>query len=806
MTFTFKKLNLLRISRVCLVILGICILRQTTEAQERPPDVSLCGFISDQANNPLASATVLLLEDSLYTIANDSGYFCFEGLYSGTYTLKIQNTGYAEVLFPVEVNGVQEPVFLRLDPEPDTIREVQVHAQSEFPLSAVQRMPVQLITEEMIRENANGNLIRTLGKFPGISSADIGSGLSRPVIRGLGYYRVLVARVGIPIGGQQWSNHHGLAAGIHGTENVEYIRGPAALRYGSGAMGGVINMLPHHIPLQQGLSGEAGTSFSTNNKASDGYLHLEARKRSLFLQLNAGLTGYADFAVPGTDYFLLPAPANEEFASHKEALGDRVPNTAGQEFSAGLVAGLILPSGKTSLEITWFDHTTGFFDWNGLQVDSLRDIHESSIRDVRDPYLHLQDFSLAWHTKLYRGNNKTCISVAFQRNVSSEYDRLIDRTGNRADDLAIYSSKGNLDLFLALNTYTARWEHSRKQAEGIEVVFGSDLRLQRQKTDGFSHILPEYSFWTVAGFANLIYPLNSKLSVNTGIRAEGAKFMMSESLNPDPAFGDAVFNPGYDAFFPGMAFSAGLHLTSNHKTDFHAGINRTFRFPSAYELGAYGLHRHEGRFEKGDTLLEPESAWQADISYSYRGALLGVELSPFVNYFNNYISLNPTSELRPEGQVYAYDQQAALLCGGEASFRLAAAEFLTLRTSAQYVYAINIDNQMPLPATPPLAIRFSGRFSLPEYRTGTSGSYAGLELEGVASQKYTVPNELSTPGYLILNANAGTTVKIGEKQLRLWIQVYNLLNTPYFNHLSFYRRLRISEPGRNITCGASINF
>ena len=172
-------------------------------------------------------------------------------------------------------------------------------------------------------------------------------------------------------------------------------------------------------------------------------------------------------------------------------------------------------------------------------------------------------------------------------------------------------------------------------------------------------------------------------------------------------------------------------------------------------------------------------------------------LSPFVNYFTNYLYLNPTSLLRPEGQVYEYQQTVAMLTGGEASIDCSHFKYLNLKAGMEYVYAVNLELKRAVPFTPPLSIQTEINYLFKSTEL-LSKSQIGIEAIWFSEQIYTVPNELTTPGSILFDLNAKTDVKVGKQKITIMLKVRNMLDSKYYNHISFYRRLRIPEPGRDI--------
>src|SRR5699024_7917236 len=108
------------------------------------------------------------------------------------------------------------------------------------------RSPVVIaaVDESELRQNASTNLIDGLKKVPGVSQITTGASVSKPVIRGLGFNRVLTLNNGIRQEGQQWGDEHGIEIDEYAVDRVEIIKGPGSLIYGSDGIAGVINFLP----------------------------------------------------------------------------------------------------------------------------------------------------------------------------------------------------------------------------------------------------------------------------------------------------------------------------------------------------------------------------------------------------------------------------------------------------------------------------------------------------------------------------------------------------------------------------------
>jgi iron complex outermembrane receptor protein len=760
----------------------------------------LDGKVLDESGQPFFGATIVLNTGQAATISNHQGDFSLP-VPGDPFVLTASALGYRSVRLTLKADTLSGPLAIRFVPDPTELETIEINWNRLGERRPFPGQVIEHIHRDDLLDHTAGNLVKTLSRLPGIQSVSAGTGFSRPMIRGMGFYRLVFAENGIKQAGQNWSNHHGISVDQHSVHTVEVIRGPACLEYGTDAIGGVINLLPH--PVSPGWDGRLAMTARSNTRWLGGSGELGYGGRRSFFQISGSRHQYGDFRIPETASYLLPAPVQTEEASHQVALGKQVYNTAGEETAVHLTGGLLRPWGKAWLEINYHTQYAGFFDWQGLQLDSLRQEHEASSFDVRLPAQKIDNLSIRHFTNYYIGANKLEVALGFQSNRTREYSPLSDLTGNRQAEWVHYMNKNNLALDLTLHSWIAKVIYSVQGPGHLDVRMGLNVSNQFHQVDGYSHILPRYSQSMFGGFIQIQKAWTELWKLNAGMRYDHHGFNMDASENPDPAYGDESFNPELSRQFPGYSFSAGLVYQPGNGTAMRLNLGKSYRIPSAYELGAYGLHRHEGRFEQGDVNNEPEEAWQIDLSLEHGPDDRKLRISPFLNYFTNYLFLRPTPYLRPEGQVYAYDQTRALMTGTEISFLWNPYDRIELQANLEYVYAVNLDLESALPFTPPLKSVISVRYSWGKIQPA---HYAGFNFTGVAPQRFTVPNELDTPGYFLVGLNAGSLLKINSQSVNIRLQINNLFNTSYFDHLSFYRRLRIPEAGRDVHIYVEIPF
>ncbi|NJM15070.1 MAG: TonB-dependent receptor [Bacteroidales bacterium] len=410
-------------------------------------------------------------------------------------------------------------------------------------------------------------------------------------------------------------------------------------------------------------------------------------------------------------------------------------------------------------------------------------------------------------TNRYFRHDKLGVALGYQLNDSKEFKHFIDKYGVRSQDYLHYRDMGYYDLGLFQHTLSGNVIYSLGRFSNQTIKTGINTQYQHHTTDGYGHILPAYRRFTAGFFLTHQYKLSDKWIINSGARVDHTFFEMQESLNAEFPVNqlDSLFNPDFKTTYPGSAFSLGFNYLPGAKTTIKVHAGKSFRVPSAYELGAYGLHTHAGRFEKGDLGNKPEKAWQFNIGLEQKWTQLSFSISPFLNLFTNYLFLKPTSDFAPggAGQIYQYEQSKALLYGGEASIEYPFSNKILIKAGAEYVYAVNLDLRSALPFTPPFNLQTEASYLFKDTKW-LKKNKIGVELVSIAQQKYTEPNELTTPGYNAINLLVLTELAFGSQKLSLMLKVRNLFNRAYYNHISFYRRMRIPEPGRDVQLFISI--
>ena len=138
--------------------------------------------------------------------------------------------------------------------------------------------PVSLFTSRQLESVSATNIIDAVTTIPGVSQLTTGSGISKPIIRGMGYNRIVVVSDGIRQEGQQWGEEHGIEIDAASVSSVEVLKGPGSLVYGSDALAGVLRFNSSPIVPKGKMRAGLSTEYQTNNGLFDYSLYFSGNK------------------------------------------------------------------------------------------------------------------------------------------------------------------------------------------------------------------------------------------------------------------------------------------------------------------------------------------------------------------------------------------------------------------------------------------------------------------------------------------------------------------------------------------------
>lgn len=663
-------------------------------------------------------------------------------------------------------------------------------------------LSVEVAGKEFLSGHFTGNLIQALEYLPGVRSMDIGSGFSKPMIRGMGFNRISVTENGIKQEGQQWGSDHGLEMDAFNIERVTVRKGPASLLYGSDAMGGVIEITQSPPPFENQWFGEAALLGRSVNGTFGGSLMLGVKKDNWYTRVRYSEQHFGDYRVP-TDtivYLTMKIPV----------YGRRLKNTAGYERNANLYTSYRNGRYYSDYAVSNVYQKTGFFPGAHGLPDISRVQDDGDSRNIDMPYSRVNHFKVTTRQQYSWDGLTGTWDLGYQNNHREEWSQFHTHYGNQSPP----EVDPDKELLFSLNTYSSSLR-LRKITSDWEFSAAWDAQYQQNRIGGYSFLLPRYNRFSTGLAMLATHQLTDNISISGGLRYDYGKLDIDAYF--DPYLPEYLENMGYDEEFISQytwrsypvkrnfgdfSGSLGVVWTVADGHLLKANIGHSFRLPGANELASNGVHHGTFRHEQGDPDLFSERGWQLDASYVFNRRGVSFSVSPYFSWFSNYIYLRPTGEwsvLPHAGQIYRYTGAEAIFAGGEVSLDVDLPANLHYAFTGEYVYTHNRDERLPLSFSPPASMRNTLSWE-------RNAILVFAELHSIASQKRVAKNESRTSGANLINLGGNVQVPLGGITVDIGLSVRNLFNTKYYNHLSFYRKVEIPEPGRNFQLLIKVPF
>lgn len=773
----------------------------------------LIGRVTTSNNLPISGAKVYISNAEKTFLTDTTGQFLFNGLVGGTYNIRITKQGYLNETRSVTLKTTQQNLNIKLAASSYQLEEVLIKDNRVENRKKEESLNVEVINADFIQRNLGGSLMKTLERLPGIKTIGIGSGQSKPLIRGLGFNRVVVVDKGVKHEGQQWGADHGLELDQFAAGEVEILKGAASFVYGSDAIAGAINVKPARLPTKHSLAGSVDLIGKTNNNLYGTSVNLLGRNDKLFFDSRFTYQNYGDYRVPTNRVYVydFEVPLNNNY----------LRNTAGKESGLHLSAGILGEKFNSIFHVSNVYSKSGFFaNAHGLEprkVDAA--FHDRSNRDVQLLSQEVNHFKIINKSDYQFKNHKVEMELGFQRNFRQEFSQYVNHgymPANYPTDLGIPSDlEREFDKMVYSANIRDKFSFGKHQ-----LTIGGNLEFQDNTINGWTFLVPSFKQFTSGAFIYDQLKLSEKVIVHGALRYDYGKIKLREytdwfasTLNngSTSTTENLVRANNLERNFNSLVWSVGINYNPD-KFIFKANIGKSFRMPIAKELGANGVNYHYFSYEKGNPTLSPEKSYQVDATIGWKEKNWSAKLSPFYNYFPNYIYLNPTANYDyfygAGNQVFEYAQSEVMRYGAEIQFDYTFSKFLSTEVLGEYLYAEQLSGAKKgytLPFSPPPSVLFNLTYSPKENRL-FKDSYISFDYRITAKQHNIVPPEKRTAGYNIINLQLGTRLNLYKQPIMLSLQAQNLLDKKYMNHTSFYRLIELPEAGRNIILSLKIPF
>ena len=612
-------------------------------------------------------------------------------------------------------------------------------------------MPAGIVDRNSLRMTPATNIVDAVAKLPGVSQVSTGSGISKPVIRGLGYNRVVVVADGVRQEGQQWGDEHGVEIDGNAVSSVEVLKGPASLLYGSDALAGVLKLNTDPVVPLGKMRLNVNSEYHTNSGLVNYSFNFGGNKQGLSWNIRYG----------------------DKFAhAYKTPIDGYVPNTQFRERALSGMLGVNKAWGHTRLIGSYFHLTPSIAEG---ERDPLTGKLEQAYADAKTyhhglPYQQVYHYKAVLDNAFYLGEGRLNAVLAYQQNRRQEFE-----------------APDEYGLYLKLHTVNYNVHYvTRRLGEDWRIISGVSGMWQRSLNQGDEFLIPDYSLFDFGAFVTTTANVGS-WALNGGLRFDN-RHLDSRELMDD---GEMRFQ-AFKRNFNGFTASVGAVWHATEHLDLRANAARGFRAPNISELASNGVHEGSLRYEVGNRDLKPEFSLQFDLGAELTTPWLDAQLSLFSNRIDNYIFIHRTGEVIDEGfMTYRYDSGDAQLLGGEFAVDIHPWHFLHLGTSFAMVNAVQLhqpEESKYLPFTP--APRWQSDIKWEVLHDGRVLNNAfislGVDYNFKQDHYYRADNtETATPAYCLLNAAIGTDIMFrGHRVACLSIMGTNLTNKAYQSHLS----------------------
>ncbi len=808
---------------------------------------TVTGKVTDTAGQPVAGAEVKIEGSRRVAYTDENGVYRFDDVKQPHIHLHVYSSNYIHGDNDLgDVTSDQNVDFVL---KPASIENIVVTANALQSSVLESVTPVTVIGAEKLRKIEAPTLGETLKNAPGVHSTYFGPVSSSPVIRGNDGPRVKIVQNGLDVSDvSRVGPDHNVAATLSSATQVEIPRGPATLQYGSGAIGGVVNVVDKRIPQYQvdGVEGEAETNYSTVNEGS--YTRADVTGGS------GNIVWHVDGFYRDTDNADIPGFASIE-PDEDEPNG--VLESSAME-NRNIVAGLsyVAEEGYFGFAVEKLDneygvpgHSHAHGEEEHHDEDELDSDHEGEDHEEHEDHgeegvlldVDMTRYQAAgeWHSPI-RGLTNLKFAAAY-----TDYEHAEIEDGEPG---TVFTNKSS---DIRLSAY-------HEEVNGWHGVFGLQFNHSDYDAVGEEAFTPanttsSYALYIVEqkNVGDVTFELGGRLE-RTTLDADASEVELEvlhsdhEGEEHDEEHEDEVheehavaFNfPEYD--FTSLSLSAGANWEYQEGHSLAVTLSRSERAPSQQELFSAGQHLatqsyevglvfdmdEEGHIEENLKSVDEEVSTNLDITFRKFTGNWGYSASFFYNQADNYIFQTSTglialSEHEEHGEheeegieseheehghdehgdeeglpIYYFQQADADIWGFEAETYVDLTDTLRLTVFGDYIRAeIEDDN---LPRTPPL--RFGGELS---YQN--DGLSADVGFTWYDDQNEVASFETTTDGYTLINASVQYEFGAQGIDWVLFARGENLTDEEARVHTSFLKD-QAPLPGRNLTMGVRALF
>jgi len=693
---------------------------------------------------PLAGAWVTVVGSGRGATSHGDGSFHIAGLASGIHTVRVERLGYRTVTVEASTEDV---LVVDMVATPMNIGGIVVTGALTERSAAEALRPVNVLSGQDLQRRLQATVAATLAAEPGVAVTTMGPATARPVIRGLSGDRVLMLEDGSRSGDlSSTGSDHASVLDPSSARRIEVVRGPAAILYGSNALGGVINVIRDEVPsdIPHHPTGAVTLQGHTVTGQVGGSAHVRAALTDRIpVRIEVGTRTSGDLRTPG----------------------GRLDNTDAESWNAG----------------------------GGLSFVDTRGYAGAAFRATKSNYGIPGGFV---------GGHAQGVRIEMER-MSTRVDGRLDGAWGPFRSLEVdgaYNWYRHIEIeppnilgtFFKLRT-TSGDVLARHEEWG---PFSNGAVGARASHEDFNFAgglsTPDTRRYTLAGYVFEEIDLDP-VRVEVGVRYDWAK---TDPAEDDPG---SSIGPIGDRTFQSASGSLGVLYGLGGGAGIGASVARAFRTPDVNELYSEGPHLAAYAFEVGNPLLENEVGTGIDLFVRLERERVSAEVTGFRNDISGYIYPSETGDTsRTNLPVYQFRGEDARLRGFEGRLDWSVFGDVTLHGTLSYVQGTLREADIPLPLIPPLQGRLGVEYERPSWFARVESSFA--DRQGRLGEF-----ESPTAGYAVFDASAGLRLTVSGWLHVITVSGENLTDRAYWNHLSRVKEI-MPEAGRGVTLTYRVVF
>ena len=768
---------------------------------------TLSGTVTNAAGKPLANATVEIEALKRVTSTNELGEFTFSNVKEGDYTLHIFASGFAHLHEHAQVqsDNAEGANFVLAR---SAIEVIDVHA-TPMHLSVMESAtPVSVLSGETLRRQQAATLGDTLEKLPGVQSNFHGNVASTPIIRGLSGPRVLITQNGLDVSDvSRVGPDHAVASEASTAKQIEVLRGPATLFFGSGAIGGVVNVVDQRVPTSTETRGEFVLETQTVNDQKLGTFNVTTGVDNIAFYADGFYRDSNDYETPVAPDIDDPDGAHVVENSNEESNG----------FTLG--TSYLFDQGYVGVAVERFEREYGVPGHShGGDTSVFADLEQTKYQLLGE-YNFTNDFLQSVHFRA---------GYTDYEHAEVEGGLVGTTFSNETEELRVEllhkpmaGWRGGISLHYKGSDVFAQGEEAFTPPSEME-MFAVALMEERHFGDFLVQLGARAESVTLDASSVLLPELDA--------HEHDDEHDHDEHAHDEHEGSEFVRQFAVDQEFTPISLSAGVVYTINESYNVGVSLSRSERAPSASELLSFGPHigtrtyeigalfdlSEEGEFVLSQTAIDLETANNIDLTFRKTQGDVGFVFNAFYNQVDNYYFQEETGLFAESGHdhdhgeeghgeeehsedehsdelpVYLFGSADAILHGFELQVAWQTTDNLKLDFFADYVKA-RLKDGGALPRTSPMRVGSHVAYTLDNIR-------ADLDITHFAKQDDISTFETETDGYTLVDASITYDIPLGDIDLSVYLSGENLTDEEARVHTSFLKDIA-PRPGRNFAFG-----